>query len=155
MKKIALFFSVTCLLCACATIQTIEKKRAAGDIIATRYDYNWEEVASAIKYIIRHSERPTVSMRSKGAVIDYEPEERAMWLKYVFDGTIDMGIFFVPLDPSKTKVEFVKGGFTGSAFREQAIEIIIDESKFYLNHNGIGYKEYTHSNHLKAMGRAG
>jgi hypothetical protein len=150
MKRLLFLFSVVPIL-SCATVQDIERKRAAGDFIVANYDYNWKKVFNAIEFVFRHSEVFPISERYRAAVIDYAEDEKAIWVKYTYEGSMDMGIFFVPLGESETKVEFVKGAFTGAAWRTTAIRYLIDESKFYLENGEEEYRKFTHQNQLELV----
>lgn len=151
MKKFA-FIIPFIFIFSCASIQDIEKKKAEGDAIVETFNASYEETFNAIKFVIRHSENWFINMTSRSTVVDYNKEDKMIIINIVTMGSIDIGIFFEPLNNSKTKVFFVKGAFTGAAWRETKIRAIIDEAQYYLVNGETAYRKYTHEKEERRLG---
>lgn len=149
MRKIFIVLSLILLIPACASIHDIEKKKAEGDAIIEVYNYPLEEVFDAIQFVIRHSENFFVSPMTRVGVIDFNREDKIIIANIVSMGSIDMGIFLEPIEESKTKAYYVKGAFTGAAWRGTRIKEIIDESKYYVTNGETAYRKYTHEKEEK------
>ena len=144
MRKIYYLIALLFVCSSCASMQDIERKKAEGDSINATFNYSLDKVYDATKFVIRHSENSLVNMVYRGTVADYNKEEKTIVINIVAMGSIDMGIFFENTGDNKTKVYFVKGAFTGAAFRETRIKTIIEEVGYYLDHGEAEYRKYTH-----------
>ncbi|PQP34583.1 hypothetical protein C6A37_07035, partial [Desulfobacteraceae bacterium SEEP-SAG9] len=148
-KKLTLFLLLFLLLClSCASTQTLERKKAAGDYTVAIYNYDWEKVYDAMKFVWRHSEDWLISMTYANYDIDYAKEEKKIWIKVAGFG-VDMGIFFEPQDKTKTRVVFVLGGASGGLGRGMKTRRFIDETHFYLENGEEAYRKYTHEEMIK------
>ena len=148
MKKL-LFLILFFFFTSCATIPDLERKKTEGDFTAEFYNYGWAQVYDATKFVFRHSEDCLISWTYRSCNIDYAREEKRIWVIIPTGFSMDMGIYFEPQNESKTKVIFVKGAFTGAAWRGTKIERLIDEVRFYLGNGEAAYTKYTHEEYLK------
>jgi hypothetical protein len=146
MKRILLLAISMLLSSSClpvTTVQDIEKKTASEDFIGILYEHNWEEVYDAISFVWSHSEVFPISLRYQESNTDYARQERAIWVKFKGERSIDMAILLEPRGASKTYVQFVEGD-PADYLRSKAIQYMIDESKFYLENGEKAYTKYTH-----------
>jgi hypothetical protein len=146
MKKI-LLSAISMLLCfSCApttTVQDIEKKRASEDFVGVTYEHDWVQVYRAIMFVWKHSEVSPISHGYRESDTDYAQDERAIWVRFKGESSIDMAILFEPRGDSRTYVQFIEGD-TPYYWRSKAIQYMIDESKFYLENGEKAYRKYTH-----------
>jgi hypothetical protein len=150
--KRSLFFIVFLLfLTSCATIQDLERKKNEGDFTVEFYNYGWEQVYGAIKFVFRHSEDSLLSSIYRECNIDYAHEEKTIWIKILL-GPVYMGIYFEPQDESKTKVIFVKGGTPALGISGIRIKRLNNETHFLLDNGEEAYRKYTHEEYLKRWG---
>ena len=152
-KKYLLILLIS-LCFSCATVRDIEIKRDAGKSIVVIYDYNWETVYNAMRYVYRHTENKLIATYYPDAM-DFTKTEKTIWINdYYVYGCILFGIFFTSINESKTKVEFVKANLIENVeIYQQMIDQIIDESKYYLENDPDAYKEYTHQKRLEEEAR--
>ncbi|MFH1236279.1 MAG: hypothetical protein V1685_05080 [Parcubacteria group bacterium] len=149
MKRMIILTISFVFLFSCATIHDIETKKAEGDAVIETFNYSYEEVFDAIKFVIRHSENWIVNLSSRSTVADYNKEDKVIVINIVTMASVDMGIFFEPSDNSRTKVFFVEGAFTGAAWRGTKIKAIIEEAQYYLANGEEAYRKYTHEKEEK------
>jgi len=134
------FLSFLCFSCA-TSIRDLERKKEAGKSI--------QEVYSAMSYVWRHSESSHVETRYKMGDVDFAKDEKCIFTKW--SGAMDIGIFFEPQGESSCKVAFVKGGIAGAGFRGTTINLLIEETHYYLDNGKDAYLEYTRGEHEKRI----
>lgn len=149
---------LVCLV-SCTTSQDIQKKMATGNEVNTTYDYDWEKVYEAIRYVLQNSDVYPIAIfanriQSNGGngYIKYTYKEKAiliMCFSKVSPPNIEIAIYFEPGSKSTTKVKFVKGYTAMTRYQDDAIEYIIYESRFFLKNDGQGYNKYTKQNSNK------
>ena len=150
-----IIFIFLCYSCTITTMQDIEKKKLRGDETIVYYNYNWEKVYNAIKYVIQHSCVEPITMRNKIPIFDihYPKNRKRIFIYesvYKVNDHHDVVIFFESITSSETKVEFIRGDYGLNT--NAAIRYIVDESKFYLGLEKPDYDafmKYTRKNQLK------
>ena len=144
-NKVASFSLFISLCLSCATGKDIERKKEAGDYsLAELYEYNWEAVYDAMKFVWEHSENHWLSVSVR---FDYVIEEKRMllWTKGCLPSFADwvvMTIFFEPQGESKTRVLFVIP--LSSIGWKTMIHHLNHETHYYLDHGEDAYLKYTH-----------
>jgi hypothetical protein len=141
LSAISMLLSFSCL--PVTTVQDIEKKTASEDFIGIPYEHDWEKVYDAIRFVWSHSEVLPISLRYQESNTDYSRQERAIWVRFKGERSIDMAILLESRGAKKTYVQFVEGD-PADYLRSEAIQYMIDELKFYLENGEKAYKKYTH-----------
>ncbi|PLX51573.1 MAG: hypothetical protein C0612_05515 [Desulfobulbaceae bacterium] len=95
-------------------------------------------------YVFRHSENSFILRLYKLSKIDNAKEDKVIYVSVSATGSAALGIFFEPLSDKKTKVNFVKASFSGSAINQGVIYAIPKEVNYLLRHGKQSYLEYTH-----------
>ena len=151
MKKLDLLFIIPILLSACTPIKDLETpkdletKRAAGEEELTVFlGGDWETVYDAVMYVFRHSKNSFILRLYKHSIIDNAKEDKVIYVSVSATGSAALSIFFEPLSDKKTKVNFVKASFSGSAINQEEIYKIPEEVNYLLRHGKQSYLEYTH-----------
>jgi hypothetical protein len=144
MKKLALLFIIPILLSACTTIKDLETKRAAGEELTVYFGGDWETVYDAVMYVFRHSENSFILRQYKLSKIDNAKEDKVIYVSVSATGSAALGVFFEPLSDKKTKVNFVKASFSGSANNLEILYATAKEVNYLLRHGKQSYLEYTH-----------
>ena len=135
MSKIVFFLLIITTFClSCATMHDIEKERLKGISVSTTYDYSWEDVYVAIKFALNNEGGVSNFFRDANCAFEYVKEEKRIWIKLNGLG-MGAGIYFIPVSDSKTRVEFVRSGFTKLFFRNEEINLIIKISTYLLKSN--------------------
>lgn len=113
-----------------------------------------------MKYVFRHSEVYTIGMIYAQNSFDYAPEDKTICIRlgYGMEFTcVIMGIFFVPISSSKTRLELVQQEL-GASCRdtdEYWAEFFVDEVRFYLENGPEKFFEYTKKNEIKRQREEG
>jgi hypothetical protein len=155
MKRIMLLTCIVAVgfLFSCATSQEMGKKLSTGDFVEATYDYDWERVYEAVRYVLQNSNAyPIATVTStQFSHIKYHYKEKVIFIMVysISARDIELAIYFEPESKSKTKVKFIKGLTLALADTDDAIKYIIDESQFFLKNDGQGYIKYTDDNAAK------
>ncbi len=160
MKRILLLTCIVaaCFLCSCATSQDMGKKLSTGDYVTESYDYDWEKVYEAVKYVLQNSNSyPIATITSTPfSHIKYYYKEKVIFIMVysISARDIELAIYFEPKhfdvkSKSATQVKFIKGFTAALSDTDDAIKHIIDESQFILKNEGQGYIKYTDDNAMK------
>ena len=120
-------------------INKLEEKRNEGNATSVVYEYKWELVYAAARYITRHSENKCIAKQYGQLQTDFAVDEKAI---YKYEKNSGVGIFLVPLNAEQTRVDFVYVGLTGNL--KCSIEGYLEELPYLLKHNSKNvYREYT------------
>jgi hypothetical protein len=133
---VAFYASTGC----CTTINDLEARRDAGKKTSVVYEQDWETVYAAVKFVWRHSENPFIAEQYGRSWIDYAIEEKAIYSSTSFVG---IGIFFEPISPYQTKVDYVTSGYIG--YHQGIIDATIEELPYLLKNGRKAYREYTNN----------
>ncbi len=136
---LSLFFTLYASTGSCTTITRLEQYRAEGKFTTVTYEYGWETVFNAIRFIMRHSEDGYITNQFEDFHTDYAIEEKAI---YNYGAQSGIGVFLEPLNPKQTKVDFVFRGM-GMGLKS-AVEVLNMELPYLLEHGEEAYRKYTH-----------
>lgn len=144
-KSLYIFFALSVLLVFPAAnvfatvINKLEEKRNEGNATSVVYEYKWELVYAAARYITRHSENKCIAKQYGQLHTDYAVDEKAI---YKYENNSGIGIFFVPLNAEQTRVDFAYVGLTGNL--KCSIDAYLQELPYLLKHNSKNdYREYS------------
>jgi hypothetical protein len=135
--SVLLVFPATNL--SATVINKLEAKRNEGNATSVVYEYKWELVYGAARYISRHSENSCIAKQYGQFHTDYAVDEKAI---YKYSKKSGLGIFLVPLNAEQTRVDFAYVGLTGNL--KCSIDAYLKELPYLLKHNSkTVYREYT------------
>jgi hypothetical protein len=135
-KRVFFLFIITTFCLSCATFHDIDNYRSKGDLIATTYNHDWENVYDVMKVVLNNDVDLSAYFEKINCTLEYAKGEKRIWLKIEGFG-MGAGIYFIPLSDSKTKVEFVRSRFNKIFFSDDEIEQIFKKSMDILRQNGM------------------
>ena len=145
MKKLALLFIIQILFVSygsntfCSVDTKLKVPKDAGGTTSVIYEQNWEIVYNAVKFVLCHSEYDGSEFGD--FLIDSAKEEKAIYFVSTTMKGYGIEIFFEPLSDEQVKVDFVTKGIINNP----AIDALIQELPYLLEHGQQAYLEYTHS----------
>jgi hypothetical protein len=127
----------------CSVNTKLKTPKDAREATSVIYEQNWETVYNAVEFVLCHSEYDGVEYGD--FLIDSAEEEKAIHFVSATMEGYGVEIFFEPLSNDQVKVDFVKKGIINNP----AIDALIQELPYLLEHGQQAYLEYTHNLALK------
>jgi len=123
----------------CSVDTKLKTPKDARETTSIIYEQNWETVYNAVKFVLCHSEYEGAEYGDFWIVSDKE-EKAIHFVSAIMEG-YGVEIFFEPLNDAQVKVDFVKIGIINNP----AIDVLIEELPYLLEHGQQAYLEYTHN----------
>jgi len=147
------------MLAGCVTAWQAERKvKYKSEPVDAYYDYPWEKVYDAYRYVLLNSAMPPIVLRTtivSSQVKFFTKEKKIIVLfhdLYSPYSDVEWAINFTPDAENKTKVHIAKGTTVLREYfddQDEAVKALLDEVNFILKNNGQGYYDYTTANALK------
>jgi hypothetical protein len=147
------------MLAGCITAWQAERKvKYRSEPVDVRYDYSWEKVYDAYRYVLLNSAMPPIVLRTtivSSQVKFFIKEKKIVVLfhdLYSPYSDVEWAISFTPDAETRTKVSIAKGATVLREYcddQDEAVKALLNEVNFVLKNNGRGYYDYTTANALK------